>query len=161
MSSQDEGSASLTSPGVTNASTINPHRFFTMEGGDNIIHVINPATIGSLANATNTTSAANMQTITIQPGTFPIPINLAQQMMASQVSTSVCNGGGQQQQQIIMSNADLAAKLKDGLPTQVLQELQHAQRIDRLRDEQLQMRQRTQLKTETKFDPCVVCGDKA
>ena len=41
------------------------------------------------------------------------------------------------------------------------QELQHAQRIDRLRDEQLQIRQRTQLKIETKFDPCVVCGDKA
>lgn len=32
--------------------------------------------------------------------------------------TTVTNGG---QQQIIMSSADLAAKLKDGLPTQVLQ----------------------------------------
>jgi hypothetical protein len=58
-----------------------------MEGGlgDNIIHVINPASLGSLASvttsATNSGLPANMQTITIQPGTFPIPINLAQQMV--------------------------------------------------------------------------------
>ncbi|CAC5376483.1 Nuclear receptor subfamily 2 group F member 1-A,COUP transcription factor 1,Nuclear hormone receptor HR78,Nuclear receptor subfamily 2 group F member 5,Retinoic acid receptor RXR-alpha-A,COUP transcription factor 2,Protein ultraspiracle homolog,Retinoic acid receptor RXR-gamma-B,Retinoic acid receptor RXR-alpha-B,Steroid receptor seven-up, isoforms B/C,Nuclear receptor subfamily 2 group C member 2,Nuclear receptor subfamily 2 group F member 1-B,Retinoic acid receptor RXR-gamma-A,Retinoic acid receptor RXR- len=152
-----------------------------MEGGgigENIIHVINPASLGSLSGATSVANsalqAANMQTITIQPGTFPIPISIAQQMIGS--PTTVTNGG---QQQIIMSSADLAAKLKDGLPTQVLQvptggfsaanvdwaaklkELQHAQRIDRLRDEQIQIRQRTQLKIETKFDPCVVCGDKA
>lgn len=147
---------------------------------DNIIHVINPATLGSLTSVTSSSSSglpANMQTITIQPGTFPIPINLAQQMIGQpSTAQSVTNGS---QQQIIMSSADLAAKLKDGLPTQVLQvptggfaaanvdwaaklkELQHAQRIDRLRDEQLQIRQRTQMKIETKFDPCVVCGDKA
>lgn len=179
MTSQDEGTASITSPGVQSAATISPARFFTMEGGlgDNIIHVINPASLGSLASVTssgaNSGLTANMQTITIQPGTFPIPINLAQQMIATPTTASITNGG---QQQIIMSSADLAAKLKDGLPTQVLQggftaanvdwaaklkELQHAQRIDRLRDEQLQIRQRTQLKIETKFDPCVVCGDKA
>ncbi|VDI70513.1 testicular receptor 4 [Mytilus galloprovincialis] len=188
MSSQDEGNSSLTSPG---AGAVNPARFFTMEGGglgENIIHVINPASLGSLSGATTVANSAlqagNMQTITIQPGTFPIPISIAQQMAsANQASnvhigspTTVTNGG---QQQIIMSSADLAAKLKDGLPTQVLQvptggfsaanvdwaaklkELQHAQRIDRLRDEQIQIRQRTQLKIETKFDPCVVCGDKA
>lgn len=178
MSSQEEGNSSLTSP---SAGAVNPARFFTMEGGglgENIIHVINPASLGSLSGATSVANsalqAANMQTITIQPGTFPIPISIAQQMIGS--PTTVTNGG---QQQIIMSSADLAAKLKDGLPTQVLQvptggfssanvdwaaklkELQHAQRIDRLRDEQIQIRQRTQLKIETKFDPCVVCGDKA
>ncbi|XP_052078939.1 orphan steroid hormone receptor 2-like [Mytilus californianus] len=178
MSSQEEGNSSLTSP---SAGAVNPARFFTMEGGgigENIIHVINPASLGSLSGATSVANsalqAANMQTITIQPGTFPIPISIAQQMIGS--PTAVTNGG---QQQIIMSSADLAAKLKDGLPTQVLQvptggfsaanvdwaaklkELQHAQRIDRLRDEQIQIRQRTQLKIETKFDPCVVCGDKA
>ena len=38
--------------------------------------------------------------------------------MATPTTTSVTNGG---QQQIIMSTSDLAAKLKDGLPTQVLQ----------------------------------------
>jgi len=85
--SRDEGSTTITSPGVSNATTINPARFFTMEGGlgDNIIHVINPASLGSLASvttsATNSGLPANMQTITIQPGTFPIPINLAQQMV--------------------------------------------------------------------------------
>jgi hypothetical protein len=91
--SRDEGSTSITSPGVSNATTINPARFFTMEGGlgDNIIHVINPASLGSLASvttsATNSGLPANMQTITIQPGTFPIPINLAQWKLSLRLGT--------------------------------------------------------------------------
>ena len=43
------------------------------------------------------------------------------------------------------------------------QELQHAQRLERLRDEQRQAQDRVtqKMQFEQKYEPCVVCGDRA
>lgn len=44
-----------------------------------------------------------------------------------------------------------------------LQELQHAQRLERLREEQQAVRDKLTQKQqfEAKYEPCVVCGDRA
>ncbi|XP_021370925.1 orphan steroid hormone receptor 2-like isoform X3 [Mizuhopecten yessoensis] len=159
----------------------NAGHLFTMEGGvnENVIHVINPGQLPmglSNMNVCTTTvgSHPNLQTITISPANFPIPVSLT----PTQVSSGgVANGT----QQMVMTTQDLGAKLKDGLPTQVVQvptasittidwaaklkELQHTQRLERLREEQLQMREKMVNKApfeqKTQFEPCVVCGDKA
>ncbi|XP_069142592.1 orphan steroid hormone receptor 2-like isoform X6 [Argopecten irradians] len=168
----------LSTPGQTMA---NAGHLFTMEGGvsENVIHVINPSQLPmGLSNMNVATSTVgtipNLQTITISPANFPIPVSLT----PTQVSSGgVANGT----QQMVMTTQDLGAKLKDGLPTQVVQvptasittidwaaklkELQHTQRLERLREEQLQMREKMVNKTpfeqKTQFEPCVVCGDKA
>ena len=43
------------------------------------------------------------------------------------------------------------------------QELQHAQRLERLRDEQRQAQDHVtqKMQFEQKYEPCVVCGDRA
>eukprot|EP00105_Crassostrea_gigas_P019578 XP_011438118.1 PREDICTED: orphan steroid hormone receptor 2 isoform X3 [Crassostrea gigas] len=131
--STEEGAPDITSSIVSpsSSSSVSTSRII-MEGGgispENVIHVINPSSLGSLSsvvNAVSSTAAGGMSglhTITIAPGSFPIPVNFA-------------------------SN---------------LQELQHNQRLERLRDEQNLIREKVQKASfESKFEPCVVCGDKA
>ncbi|XP_052680757.1 orphan steroid hormone receptor 2-like isoform X3 [Crassostrea angulata] len=131
--STEEGAPGITSSIVSpsSSSSVSTSRVI-MEGGgispENVIHVINPSSLGSLSsvvNAVSSTAAGGMSglhTITIAPGSFPIPVNFA-------------------------SN---------------LQELQHNQRLERLRDEQNLIREKVQKASfESKFEPCVVCGDKA
>nr|KAG5708834.1 hypothetical protein BaRGS_031988 [Batillaria attramentaria] len=76
-----------------------------------------------------------------------------------------------------VSPADLASKLKDAaqvvqVPTGALstidwasklKELQHAQRLERLREEQRAVQDKVTQKHqfEQKYEPCVVCGDRA
>ncbi|XP_060075427.1 orphan steroid hormone receptor 2-like [Ylistrum balloti] len=189
MTSREEeqsSNASYTTAGATvlpasGQTMANAGHLFTMEGGvsENVIHVINPGQLPmSLSNMNVASSTVgtipNLQTITISPANFPIPVSLT----PTQVSSGgVANGT----QQMVMTTQDLGAKLKDGLPTQVVQvptasittidwaaklkELQHTQRLERLREEQLQMREKMVNKTpfeqKTQFEPCVVCGDKA
>ena len=45
----------------------------------------------------------------------------------------------------------------------ILKELQHAQRLERLREEQRQVQDRVtqKMQFEQKYEPCVVCGDRA
>ncbi|XP_062584776.1 orphan steroid hormone receptor 2-like [Saccostrea cucullata] len=183
--SSEEGTHSVTSSVVSpsTSSSVSTGRIINMEGGgispENVIHVINPSSLGSLSSVVNASSSSTagvsgLHTITIAPGSFPIPVNFASNLQPS--TSSVNNNGGQQ---ILMAPPELAAKLKEGaLPTQVIQvpnanlasidwavklkELQHNQRLERLRDEQNLMREKVQKATfESKFEPCVVCGDKA
>lgn len=185
--STEEGASSITSSVVSpsSSSSVSTSRII-MEGGgispENVIHVINPSSLGSLSsvvNAVASTAAGGMSglhTITIAPGSFPIPVNFASSLQAS---TSTASTNGSSGQQILMAPPELAAKLKEGaLPTQVIQvpnanlasidwavklkELQHNQRLERLRDEQNLIREKVQKASfESKFEPCVVCGDKA
>lgn len=169
--STEEGAPSITSSIVrpSSSSSVSTCRI-VMEGGgispENVIHVINPSSLGSLSsvvNAVSSTAAGGMSglhTITIAPGSFPIPVNFASNLQASTSTTSTNGSSGQQ---ILMAPPELAAKLKEGaLPTQVIQELQHNQRLERLRDEQNLIREKVQKASfESKFEPCVVCGDKA
>nr|XP_022298307.1 orphan steroid hormone receptor 2-like isoform X1 [Crassostrea virginica]XP_022298308.1 orphan steroid hormone receptor 2-like isoform X1 [Crassostrea virginica]XP_022298309.1 orphan steroid hormone receptor 2-like isoform X1 [Crassostrea virginica] len=176
-------SSSVVSP-ASSSSSVSAGRVI-MEGGgispENVIHVINPSSLGSLSSvvsaASSSSGVSGLHTITIAPGSFPIPVNFASNLQASTSSTNGSGGGGGQQ--ILMAPPELAAKLKEGaLPTQVIQvpnanlasidwavklkELQHNQRLERLRDEQNLMREKVQKATfESKFEPCVVCGDKA
>ncbi|XP_061195473.1 orphan steroid hormone receptor 2-like isoform X1 [Saccostrea echinata] len=183
--SSEEGTQGVTSSVVSpsTASSVSAGRIINMEGGgispENVIHVINPSSLGSLSSVVNASSSSTagvsgLHTITIAPGSFPIPVNFASNLQPS--TSSVNNNGGQQ---ILMAPPELAAKLKEGaLPTQVIQvpnanlasidwavklkELQHNQRLERLRDEQNLMREKVQKASfESKFEPCVVCGDKA
>eukprot|EP00105_Crassostrea_gigas_P019577 XP_011438117.1 PREDICTED: orphan steroid hormone receptor 2 isoform X2 [Crassostrea gigas] len=169
--STEEGAPDITSSIVSpsSSSSVSTSRII-MEGGgispENVIHVINPSSLGSLSsvvNAVSSTAAGGMSglhTITIAPGSFPIPVNFASNLQAS---TSTASTNGSSGQQILMAPPELAAKLKEGaLPTQVIQELQHNQRLERLRDEQNLIREKVQKASfESKFEPCVVCGDKA
>ncbi|XP_052680756.1 orphan steroid hormone receptor 2-like isoform X2 [Crassostrea angulata] len=169
--STEEGAPGITSSIVSpsSSSSVSTSRVI-MEGGgispENVIHVINPSSLGSLSsvvNAVSSTAAGGMSglhTITIAPGSFPIPVNFASNLQAS---TSTASTNGSSGQQILMAPPELAAKLKEGaLPTQVIQELQHNQRLERLRDEQNLIREKVQKASfESKFEPCVVCGDKA
>ncbi|XP_056001229.1 orphan steroid hormone receptor 2-like isoform X2 [Ostrea edulis] len=183
--SSEEGTPGVTSSVVSpsTASSVSSNRFITMDGSgispENVIHVINPSSLGSLSSVVNSSSSSSagvsgLHTITIAPGSFPIPVNFASNLQAS-TSNMNTNGG----QQVLMAPPELAAKLKEGaLPTQVIQvpnanlasidwavklkELQHNQRLERLRDEQNLMREKVQKTSfESKFEPCVVCGDKA
>ncbi|XP_050414613.1 orphan steroid hormone receptor 2 [Patella vulgata] len=131
---------------------------------DNVIHIVN-----SNMGGTNTVT---LPTLTIQQGNLAIPVSISQQVQqlntnASPVVVST------------MNPTDLAARLKEGaLPTQVVQvpagslssidwasklkELQHAQRLERLREEQATVRDKMSIKlSNQKFDPCSVCGDSA
>ncbi|XP_061195474.1 orphan steroid hormone receptor 2-like isoform X2 [Saccostrea echinata] len=180
--SSEEGTQGVTSSVVSpsTASSVSAGRIINMEGGgispENVIHVINPSSLGSLSSVVNASSSSTagvsgLHTITIAPGSFPIPVNFASNLQPS--TSSVNNNGGQQ---ILMAPPELAAKLKEGaLPTQVIQvpnanlasidwavKLKHNQRLERLRDEQNLMREKVQKASfESKFEPCVVCGDKA
>lgn len=86
--STEEGAPSITSSIVrpSSSSSVSTCRI-VMEGGgispENVIHVINPSSLGSLSsvvNAVSSTAAGGMSglhTITIAPGSFPIPVNFA------------------------------------------------------------------------------------
>ncbi|XP_070193114.1 orphan steroid hormone receptor 2-like isoform X2 [Littorina saxatilis] len=137
-------------------------------GADQMIHVINPGSSGSGTQ-----------------GTVTLPIALAGGGLTIPVSfTTSQNSGGQglmsNGTQVVVSAvnpADLATKLKDA--TQVVQvppgalssidwaaklkELQHAQRLERLREEQRAVQDKITQKQqfEHKYEPCVVCGDRA
>lgn len=86
--STEEGAPDITSSIVSpsSSSSVSTSRII-MEGGgispENVIHVINPSSLGSLSsvvNAVSSTAAGGMSglhTITIAPGSFPIPVNFA------------------------------------------------------------------------------------
>ncbi|KAK3103035.1 hypothetical protein FSP39_015933 [Pinctada imbricata] len=185
--SSEEGTQNLNSVATTvisptSANLTSSNRIFTMPVDantippENVIHVINPSQlpVGSLTSVastspSNTATIQSLQTITLAPGAFPIPINFSPQLATSAAAS---NGTPQ----IIMANPDIASKLKDGMTPQVVQvptlgpidwasklkELQHTQRLERLREEQNMIREKiNKPSTEPKFEPCVVCGDKA
>ncbi|GFR72906.1 nuclear receptor subfamily 2 group C member 2 [Elysia marginata] len=84
-------------------------------------------------------------------GSVTIPITLTQGGLVSLASP------GQTVVQVPASSltqVDWASKLK---------ELQHAQRLERLREEQRQVQDRVtqKMQFEQKYEPCVVCGDRA
>ncbi|KAK7499961.1 hypothetical protein BaRGS_00008809, partial [Batillaria attramentaria] len=139
-------------------------------GSEQMIHVINPSLSGP--------SGSGAQ------GGVTLPIALAQGSLIPVSFTTSQNSGGQ----AVMSNgtqvvvsavspADLASKLKDAaqvvqVPTGALstidwasklKELQHAQRLERLREEQRAVQDKVTQKHqfEQKYEPCVVCGDRA
>ncbi|KAI8763973.1 orphan steroid hormone receptor 2-like isoform X2 [Biomphalaria glabrata] len=122
-------------------------------------------------------------------GSVTLPITLTQgglmslsspsQNMSDQGITYLLQGGSMSNGgQVVMSGSDLTLRLKEGntqvvqVPTGSLQqvdwasklkELQHAQRIERLREEQRQVQDRVtqKMQFEQKYEPCVVCGDRA
>ncbi|XP_025108699.1 orphan steroid hormone receptor 2-like [Pomacea canaliculata] len=140
-------------------------------GAEQMIHVINPPLSGS---GTTTSQGAVTLPIALAQGALTIPVSF---------TTPQSSGG-----QAVMSNgtqvvvsgvsaADLASKLKDAAQVvQVpsasissidwaskLKELQHAQRLERLREEQRAVQDKVSQKQqfEHKYEPCVVCGDRA
>ncbi|XP_071084218.1 orphan steroid hormone receptor 2-like isoform X2 [Haliotis cracherodii] len=139
-----------------------------MESGtDNVIHIVN--------SAASSSTAMTLPTIALASGNLTIPVTLG-----PPGGSNIQANGTQQVVVSTMAPADLAAKLKDGsLPTQVVQvpagslttvdwaaklkELQHAQRLERLREEQQAVRDKLTQKQqfEAKYEPCVVCGDRA
>lgn len=135
MSSEETNNSAVASSNLVipvSSGSYQGTRFITMDGSsnENVIHVINPASlpVGSLASITNTTGTG-LQTITISPANFPLPVNLAPAQMVAASSAT---------------------------------ELQHTQRLERLREEQQQIQSKMQKQVfEKKYDPCVVCGDNA
>ncbi|XP_067684972.1 orphan steroid hormone receptor 2-like isoform X5 [Haliotis asinina] len=139
-----------------------------MESGtENVIHIVN--------SAASSSTAMTLPTIALASGNLTIPVTLG-----PPGGSNIQANGTQQVVVSTMAPADLAAKLKDGsLPTQVVQvpagslttvdwaaklkELQHAQRLERLREEQQAVRDKLTQKQqfEAKYEPCVVCGDRA
>ncbi|XP_035824492.1 orphan steroid hormone receptor 2 isoform X1 [Aplysia californica] len=84
-------------------------------------------------------------------GSVTLPITLTQGGLVSLTSP------GQSVVQVpagSLAQVDWASKLK---------ELQHAQRLERLREEQRQVQDRVtqKMQFEQKYEPCVVCGDRA
>ncbi|XP_059152190.1 orphan steroid hormone receptor 2-like isoform X3 [Physella acuta] len=122
-------------------------------------------------------------------GSVTLPLTLTQsglvsltssgQSMTDQGITYLLQGGSMSNgNQVVMSGSDLTLRLKEGstqvvhVPansfTQVdwaskLKELQHAQRLERLKVEQRQIQDRVtqKMQFEQKYEPCVVCGDRA
>ncbi|XP_041350086.1 orphan steroid hormone receptor 2-like isoform X2 [Gigantopelta aegis] len=149
-----------------------------MEGGvttqgESIIHIVAPAM--SAASGSSVSSGIPLSTLALAPGNLTIPVSIA-----PQPTTTVTPNGTQ----VIVSTiapADLAARLKEGTMSgaQVVQvpaaalssvdwaaklkELQHAQRLERLREEQQAVREKMTQKQqfEQKYEPCCVCGDRA
>ncbi|CAL1531339.1 unnamed protein product, partial [Lymnaea stagnalis] len=122
-------------------------------------------------------------------GSVTLPITLTQgglmslaspgQTMTDQGITYLLQGGSMSNgSQVVMTGSDLTLRLDKG-STQVVQvptssltqvdwasklkELQHAQRLERLREEQRQVQDRVtqKMQFEQKYEPCVVCGDRA
>ncbi|CAI9715051.1 orphan steroid hormone receptor 2 isoform X3 [Octopus vulgaris] len=147
-----------------------------MEAGsnltENVIHVISPTAVVAASVDSSTNSAVtvtpSVHTITISGNNLSIPFS-------SSLASSTPNGT-----HMVMSQ-EIAAKLKDstlpaGQIVQVpaaavtgvdwankLKELQHTQRLERLREEQQAVRDKLTQKQqfEQNFKPCIVCGDKA
>ncbi|XP_076469679.1 orphan steroid hormone receptor 2-like [Babylonia areolata] len=140
-------------------------------GGEQMIHVINPTLAGPSGS---TPQGAVTLPIALAPGGLTIPVSFtASQSSGGQAMMS----NGTQVVVSAVSPADLASKLKDA--TQVVQvptgalssidwasklkELQHAQRLERLREEQRAVQDKVTQKQQfdNKYEPCVVCGDRA
>ncbi|BFZ08807.1 hypothetical protein BsWGS_11846 [Bradybaena similaris] len=117
-------------------------------------------------------------------GAVTLPITLTQGGLVSLASPGQGGGSITNGNQVVMSTvsaSDLALRLKEGgsLSTQVVQvsagslgqvdwasklkEFQHAQRLERLREEQRQVQDRVtqKMQFDQKYEPCVVCGDRA
>lgn len=100
--STEEGALSITSSIVSpsTSSSVSTSRVI-MEGGgispENVIHVINPSSLGSLSsvvNAVSSTAAGGMSglhTITIAPGSFPIPVNFASNLQVNVFRCVMCH----------------------------------------------------------------------
>lgn len=89
MSSEETNNSAVASSNLVipvSSGSYQGTRFITMDGSsnENVIHVINPASlpVGSLASITNTTGTG-LQTITISPANFPLPVNLAPAQMVA------------------------------------------------------------------------------
>ncbi|KAH9500583.1 Orphan steroid hormone receptor 2 [Bulinus truncatus] len=135
--------------------------------GTEMIHVMTSGTSGSVTLPITLTQGGLMSLAS--PG----------QSMTEQGITYLLQGGSMSNgSQVVMSSSDLTLRLKEG-NTQVVQvpasslsqvdwasklkELQHAQRLERLREEQRQVQDRVtqKMQFEQKYEPCVVCGDRA
>lgn len=100
--STEEGAPGITSSIVSpsSSSSVSTSRVI-MEGGgispENVIHVINPSSLGSLSsvvNAVSSTAAGGMSglhTITIAPGSFPIPVNFASNLQVNVFRRVMCH----------------------------------------------------------------------
>lgn len=100
--STEEGAPDITSSIVSpsSSSSVSTSRVI-MEGGgispENVIHVINPSSLGSLSsvvNAVSSTAAGGMSglhTITIAPGSFPIPVNFASNLQVNVFRCVMCH----------------------------------------------------------------------
>ncbi|XP_060562423.1 nuclear receptor subfamily 2 group C member 2-like [Ruditapes philippinarum] len=186
MSSVEDGSgaAQNTVPGQAPGG----QSVIVMDGAlpENFIHVLSPQ-MGIPVVAGSTTSSGsmalpqNIQTITLAPGGFALPVSLA----SASSSAASTNGGSPlvvttdlsklTQLQVSGAGVDWASKLKelqqnqrlDSLVLPKVQEfpigdLQHAQRMERLREEREKVLQsQKQPFDANKFEPCLVCGDRA
>ncbi|XP_045165638.1 nuclear receptor subfamily 2 group C member 2-like [Mercenaria mercenaria] len=153
---------------------------------ENFIHVLSPQ-MGIPVVAGATTSSApmalqqNIQTITLAPGGFALPVSLA----SASSSGASTNGGTPlvvttdlsklPQLQVSGAGVDWANKLKELQQNQRIDSLvlpkvqdfqvgdiQHAQRMDRLREEREKaLQNQKQPFDANKFEPCLVCGDRA
>lgn len=158
--------------GPSHCSTRQQHQVVVMDSGGSIgteqmIHVI-PGPSGS------STQGSVTLPITITQGGLTIPVSF------STTHSSCTQGVMSNGTQVVVSSvspAELASKLKEA--TQVVQvpssalssidwasklkELQHAQRLERLREEQRAVQDKVTQKQqfEHKYEPCVVCGDRA
>lgn len=186
MSSGEEGQGSSIS--VTSGQGPGGHPVIVMEGTlpENFIQVLSPhmgipVVAGSTQSSTPVAIAGGLQTITLAPGGFALPVSLAT------VSSSASTNGGSPlvvttdlskltQIQLAGGANDWAAKLKELQQNQRLDslvlpkvsefsmaDLQHAQKLERLREERekaLQNQKPTPFDAN-KFEPCLVCGDRA
>ncbi|XP_052250122.1 orphan steroid hormone receptor 2-like isoform X1 [Dreissena polymorpha] len=181
MSSESE--VGLTTGSLGQAVVTTGQQLLVMDASlpENYIHVLSPQ-MGIPMVAGSTTSGTLGQTIqalTLAPGSFALPVSLA-------VSSGGSNGGsivvtqelanklkhdlaGTQIIQVPAGSIDWAAKLKElqqhqtlVLPKDLAMADQHANRLERLREEREKIMAGTQKQQfEIKFEPCLVCGDRA
>ncbi|CAE1158620.1 Nuclear receptor subfamily 2 group F member 5,Orphan steroid hormone receptor 2,Nuclear receptor subfamily 2 group C member 1-B,Nuclear receptor subfamily 2 group C member 1-A,Nuclear receptor subfamily 2 group C member 2,COUP transcription factor 2,Nuclear receptor subfamily 2 group C member 1,Nuclear hormone receptor family member nhr-41,Nuclear hormone receptor HR78 [Acanthosepion pharaonis] len=126
--------------GDNNTSGSSSQTIVAMETGsnlaENVIHVISPAVV---ATAAAPVGSASSSAVTVTPNVHTITIsgNNLSIPFSSSLTSSTPNG------------------------TQM--ELQHSQRLERLREEQQAVRDKLTQKQqfEQNFKPCIVCGDKA
>ncbi|KAL4227065.1 Nuclear receptor subfamily 2 group C member 2 [Mactra antiquata] len=181
MSSVEEGTVSgqSTTPGQAPGG----QSVIVMDGTlpENFIHVLSPQmgiplVAGSAPSSTPVAIPQNIQTITLAPGGIALPVSLA-----TVTSTGAASNGGTPlmvttdlsklgQIQVSGANVDWASKLKEiqqnarleNLVLPKLSDIQHAQRLERLREEREKAIQaQKQPFDANKFEPCLVCGDRA
>ncbi|XP_064607313.1 nuclear receptor subfamily 2 group C member 2-like isoform X2 [Liolophura sinensis] len=189
MASLDEVQASI-NPSTTSSDTVSVENTVVAVGdgtvgGDNVLHVLSPAQLaGSPVSVSAThpspiaipSNMSNIQTITISAGNFTFPVTIATTPM---VSSTVNSNGTQVVNMAGVNASEIASRLKsEGIPAQFVQvpagatavnssdlaiRLREIQQVQRLREEEQAAKGKMTLKQqfEQKYEPCVVCGDKA
>lgn len=113
----------------------------------------------ALSNLNSTSSSGNVQTITISAGNLTFPVTIAGTTMqiapANTSSPQIVMGG--------MSNPELTTRLKEGISASP-QTLGIIDVATKLKVPELQQQQHMDMNKQLmqdRFEPCVVCGDRA